>query len=809
MAGAKFNQGFDWLSDRYGRLTARLVRTVSIVLIIYVGLLALTGWRLMDTPTGFIPEQDQGFLIGVVQLPPGASLDRTEAAMTRAVEIVRATEGVVDVAAFAGLDGTSFSAGSNSATMFIRLADHGERSAPELTASALAGQLSMAAGAIEEAQIFMIAPPAVQGLGNGNGFVMMVQDRSGAGYEALQGATYAMMGAAAQTPDQVQQVFSLYNTGTPRIQADVDRDRALMMGVQPADVYDTLGIYLGSSYINDFNYLGRTFRVTAQAEPAYRDDISDIANLQTRSSSGAMVPIGSVATLSNDSGPARVVRYNMFPASELQGQAAPGVSSGQALATMEAMAAQALPDGFSYEWTGLAYQEQQSGSSSTMIFLMAVVFVFLVLAAQYEAFTLPLAVILIVPMCILAALIGVNLNGMDNNILTQVGLVVLIALAAKNAILIVEFAKQAEENDGLNRWDAAVRAARTRLRPILMTSFAFIFGVLPLAHRHGSGRGDASGPGRGGGVRHGRGDPVRPDLHAGVLRHLPLDFGQAAQGPEKDRDLPTTYGARPTTPMILTRRRLPPAGPETTDDPPPVHFRPFPLRRLRNGSPVGVRGGARGAPRPPLPPPASGAFIGQGLTTQVSAQARSDWWRLYDDPVLDGLVLQALAENNELEAAAANLRLVRASLSEARSARLPSTSVGASGQYGRQSAYAVDPAATGPLDEGETYDVGLDVAYEIDLFGRVSSAIRAARADADAAQAALEVVQVTVAAETARAYADACSATPGSRSPSAPSGCSRKPPTSPSACWIWAGAPGWTPPARTRRCSPPAPPCRP
>ncbi len=548
MAGAKFNQGFDWLSDRYGRLTGRLVRTVAIMLIIYVGLLALTGWRLMDTPTGFIPEQDQGFLIGVVQLPPGASLDRTEAAMTRAVEIVRGTEGVVDVAAFAGLDGTSFSAGSNSATMFIRLAEHGERSTPELTASALAGQLSMAAGAIEEAQIFMIAPPAVQGLGNGNGFVMMVQDRSGAGYEALQGATYAMMGAAAQTPDEVQQVFSLYNTGTPRIQADVDRDRALMMGVQPSDVYDTLGVYLGSSYINDFNYLGRTFRVTAQAEPAYRDDISDIANLQTRSSSGAMVPIGSVATLRDDSGPARVVRYNMFPAAELQGQAAPGVSSGQALATMEAMAAQALPDGFSYEWTGLAYQEQQSGSSSTLIFMMAVVFVFLVLAAQYEAFTLPLAVILIVPMCILAALIGVNLNGMDNNILTQVGLVVLIALAAKNAILIVEFAKQAEENDGLNRWEAAVQAARIRLRPILMTSFAFIFGVLPLAI--------ATGPGAE--MRQALGVAVVFGM-VGVtffgLIFTPVFYvisrwisDKLPRAPEKDRDLPTTYGAPPHDP---------------------------------------------------------------------------------------------------------------------------------------------------------------------------------------------------------------------------------------------------------------------
>ncbi|RZJ27116.1 MAG: efflux RND transporter permease subunit, partial [Brevundimonas sp.] len=485
-AGRKFNEGFDWLSDKYGRLTARLVRTVGIVLIIYVALLGLTGWRLMDTPSGFIPEQDQGFLIGVVQLPPGSSLERTEAVMKHASEIIKSTEGVEGMVAFAGLDGTSFSFGSNAATIFIRLNAFEDRKTAEQGAAALAGAITGATMGIEDAQIFVIAPPAVQGLGNGNGFQMMVQDTSGAGYRALEGSTFAMMGAAAQAPDQVQQVFSTYNTGSPRIAADVDRDKALMMGVQPSAVFDTLGVYLGSSYVNDFNFLGRTFRVTAQAEPTSRDDIADIANLKTRSTTGAMVPIGSVANLREDSGPARIVRYNLFPAAELQGQAAAGVSSGQAISEMEKLAEATLPPGFSYEWTGLALQEKQASGGATMIFVMAVVFVFLVLAAQYEAFTLPLAVVLIVPMCILAAMLGVNLRGLDNNILVQIGLVVLIALAAKNAILIVEFAKQAED-EGLNRWDAAVRAAQTRLRPILMTSFAFIFGVVPLMLATGPG----------------------------------------------------------------------------------------------------------------------------------------------------------------------------------------------------------------------------------------------------------------------------------------------------------------------------------
>ncbi|WP_370235059.1 efflux RND transporter permease subunit [Brevundimonas sp.] len=485
-AGRKFNEGFDWLSDRYGRLTARLIRKLALVFGVYALLLLGTGFTLFNTPSGFIPEQDQGFLIGVVQLPPGASLDRTQDVMARASQIIRDTEGVDGVVSFAGLDGSSFSFGSNAATIFVRLDAFEERKTAEQAAASLAGAITGATMGIQDANIFVIAPPAVQGLGNGNGFQMMVQDTSGAGYVPLEGATFAMMGAAGQAPEAVNQVFSTYNTGSPRIAADVDRDRALMMGVQPGDVFNTLGVYLGSAYVNDFNYLGRTFRVTAQAEPSARDDIADIAALETRSASGAMVPIGSIATLREESGPSRIVRYNLFPAAELQGQAAPGVSSGEAIARMEALAEATLPPGFSYEWTGLALQEKQSSGGATLVFVMAVVFVFLVLAAQYEAFTLPLAVVLIVPMCILAAMVGVNLAGLDNNILVQVGLVVLIALAAKNAILIVEFAKQAED-EGLNRWDAAVRASQTRLRPILMTSFAFIFGVLPLMLATGPG----------------------------------------------------------------------------------------------------------------------------------------------------------------------------------------------------------------------------------------------------------------------------------------------------------------------------------
>ncbi|WP_417476853.1 efflux RND transporter permease subunit [Maricaulis sp.] len=487
-AGRKFNQGFDWLSGFYGATVARLVRAIAIVLIVYAGLLGLTAWRLTDTPTGFIPEQDQGFLIGVVQLPPGASLARTDEVIQRAQTVLLQTEGVDTLAALVGLDGSSFTSSSNAATMFIRLDPFEERTGhPELSAVAMSQRLTGVLGqAIPEGFAFIMAPPAVRGLGNGGGFKMMIQDRNGRGMEALQQAANAVIGAANQDP-RLAGVYTTFNTGSPRVRVDVDRERAQRIGVDPSAVYQTLGVYLGGSYVNDFNFLGRTFRVMAQADAASRDDIADIGRLRVRSSTGEMVPISAVATVTADSGPVRVVRHNILSAVEVQGSTPPGMSTSQSLEAMEEIAAAVLPQGYSYEWTELAYQEKAAGDSGLFVFALAVVFVFLVLAAQYEAFTLPWAVIFIVPMCILAAMIGVNLAGMDNNILTQVGLIVLIALAAKNAILLVEFAKQSEERDGLLPREAAVESARIRLRPILMTALAFILGVTPLAFAHGAG----------------------------------------------------------------------------------------------------------------------------------------------------------------------------------------------------------------------------------------------------------------------------------------------------------------------------------
>ena len=408
-AANAFNRGFDWLSDRYGRLTARTVRMISIILIVYAGLIGLAGWRFAVTPGGFIPAQDQGYLIGVVQMPPGASLERTNAVMQAAVKKALTIKGVHHVVNIAGLDGASFSNAPNAATMFLALDDFPVRKSNHQTGDSILGDLRKAFGAMDAANLLVIAPPPVRGIGTGGGFKMMVQDRGNHGPRALEGATIDMM-MNANKVEGLTSVFTLFNTGTPRLFADIDREKAQQLGVAPSDVFSTMQTYLGSSYINDFNLFGRTYRVTAQADAPYRHAPSDVLQLKMRSRTGTMVPIGSVANLKDDSGPYRVVRHNLYPAAELQGDTKPGFSSGQALTAMEKLAAQRLPAGFSYEWTELAYQQKTQGNTATVVFALAVVFVYLLLAAQYESLLLPLAVILIVPMCLLAAILGVNLQ---------------------------------------------------------------------------------------------------------------------------------------------------------------------------------------------------------------------------------------------------------------------------------------------------------------------------------------------------------------------------------------------------------------
>jgi hydrophobe/amphiphile efflux-1 (HAE1) family protein len=485
-AGGRFNRAFERFSEAYGRWTARAVAMPKRMMAAYAGLIALTGAALWVTPTGFIPQQDQAYFLTVIQLPPGSATSRTDEVMKKVAERMLKIEGIEGTVMLSGFDGTSETQSASAAAAYWVLDDFKDRAAKGQTVDALIAEAQAATADINEARLMIVKPPVIRGIGSAGGFRMMIEDKNGQGYRALQDAANAVI-AQANQQQGLAGVYTFFDTGTPRVRADIDRDKAQILGVPPGRVFETLQVYLGSAFINDFNLLGRTYRVTAQADAPFRDSASDIANLYTRSDNGSMVPIGSVATLSDTTGPYRVTRYNLAPAVAVDGDTAPGWSTGQSLETMEQVASQVLPRGYDFEWTGIAYQQETAGNTAVLVFALAVLLVFLVLAAQYESLVMPLAIILIVPMCILAAMVGVNIRGMDNNVLTQIGLIVLIALAAKNAILIVEFARQGEQQEGLSPVDAAVQAARTRLRPILMTSFAFILGSVPLVIATGAG----------------------------------------------------------------------------------------------------------------------------------------------------------------------------------------------------------------------------------------------------------------------------------------------------------------------------------
>ena len=480
-----FNAFMDRLSGRYGRIVGKFIKLSAAMSIVYLLLMGLTFIEFNRVPTGFIPAQDQGYFIVALQLPPGSSLSRTDAVIQKAIDQLMAMEGVENAVAFAGFDGASFTNASNAATIFPVLTDFEERKEKGINYQSILADMRQKMSAIEEAYVVVIPPPPVNGIGNAGGFRMMIQDRQGRGIEALKNATYELAGAANQEP-ALANVFSFFNTGTPQLYFDIDRVRAEKLGIPVAEVFSALEIYLGSAFVNDFNYLGRTFRVTAQADAPYRLTPDDIMRIRVRNREGDMVPMSSLGTFKDVAGPARMPRYNLYPAVEIVGDVAEGNSSGDALAAMEKLADQVLPNGISYEWTELAYQQKKTGNTAVIAFILAVLFVFLLLAAQFESWVLPLAVILIVPMCLFSAMIGVDIAGMDNNILTQIGLIVLVGLASKNSILIVEFAKQLEDQ-GKPLWEAATEAAKLRLRPILMTSFAFILGVVPLVLASGAG----------------------------------------------------------------------------------------------------------------------------------------------------------------------------------------------------------------------------------------------------------------------------------------------------------------------------------
>ncbi|RWB35488.1 MULTISPECIES: multidrug efflux RND transporter permease subunit [unclassified Mesorhizobium] len=483
-----FNRGFDRMANGYAWLVKKLVGSalaLIAMLLVFAALIYATYHMLQTVPRGFIPTMDQGYAIVVVQLPEGASLSRTDAVVQKASEIIRNTPGVANAVAFAGFSGATFTNASNAGVIFAAFDTFEHRLENGQSAGQIIGTLFGSLQSIEEAFIIALPPPPVRGIGNSGGFKMMLQERNSADMRPVLALAQEIAGKANQTQG-LAGVFTTFSASSPQFFLEIDRDKARILNVPIANIFDTLSINLGTAYVNDFNAFGRVYQVRAQADQAFRLERDDILQLKVRSAAGALVPLGTLIEIRDVTGPSLVQRYNMYVSVPLQGNAAPGVSTGDALNAMAKVADETLPQGTSFEWTELALQESQTGNTAILIFGLSVLFVFLALAAQYESWIMPFAIVLIVPLGILAALIGVAFRGLDNNVLVQIGLVVLVGLAAKNAILIVEFARQAQER-GANAVEAAVEAARLRLRPILMTAFAFILGVVPLMIATGPG----------------------------------------------------------------------------------------------------------------------------------------------------------------------------------------------------------------------------------------------------------------------------------------------------------------------------------
>ncbi|WP_304182736.1 efflux RND transporter permease subunit, partial [Pseudoalteromonas prydzensis] len=482
---APFNRVFDRGAKGYQKLVQKLMRMTAIVMVAYVVLLGGTI-KLFDTvPGGFIPAQDKQYLVAIAQLPDAASLDRTQDVISQMQEIALQVPGVANTVAFPGLSVNGFTNSPNSGIVFTTLEAFSERSDPSMSAMAIAAQLNQRFSAIDEAFVAVFPPPPIQGLGTTGGFKLQLEDRGNKGFETLFNSLQTVIGKAQQDP-ALMGLYSSFRIQVPQMDIDIDREQALIQGIPLDEVFNALQVYLGSMYVNDFNLFGRTYQVNAQADADYRLDPEQILNLKVRNSRGNMVPLGSVLTATPSTGPDRVMHYNGYPSAELNGSPAPGYSSDQAQQAIELILADNLPSGIEYEWTEVTFQQILAGNTMVYVFPLVVLLVFMVLAAQYESLRLPLAIILIVPMTIFSALMGVWLVGSDNNIFTQIALIVLVALASKNAILMVEFARD-KNNHGLSHFDAILEACRMRLRPILMTSIAFTAGVIPLVLATGAG----------------------------------------------------------------------------------------------------------------------------------------------------------------------------------------------------------------------------------------------------------------------------------------------------------------------------------
>lgn len=715
-----FNRVFERSRQGYLGGIALVIRHGAIALILYGGLLALTYVGFVSTPRGFIPQQDKGTLICYLQLPDGASKERTAVVSERLHQMVRQTPGVDAVIKLDGFSFLNFGSQPNAATLIVRLKPYAERRKTGLTAEKILAQLRPKLATIQEGFAAAFNLPPVDGLGSVGGFKLQIQDRANLGPQALQAAAFQLMAAARQDP-RLANVLTTYRAQVPQVLLEVDREKAKTQQVPLQEIWQALSVYLGGLYVNDFTLFGRPFQVRAQADAPFRARPSDAAELRVRNAAGQMVPLGTLVTIKDTTGPILVNHYNLFPSADLSGATRPGVSSGDAMAIMNRLAAQLLPPGMAVEWTELSLLEQLAGRSAILIFPLCVLMVFLVLAAQYESWSLPLAIILITPMALLFAILAVWVRGLENNLFTQIGMVTLIGLACKNAILIVEFARQLQEK-GLTRFEAAREACRLRLRPILMTSLAFAFGVLPLMLARGAGAelrqaiGTATFWGTLGVTLFGI--FLTPVFYV-VIRRWTGDKSKATD----------VSGAMPSQAL---------GGHATT-----LGIVGLGIILLAGGCAVGPDYRPPKTSTPAAYTHADGTFPAEPIAVE--------WWGQFQDATLTRLVQTALATNLDLRAATARVR-------EARALRRHTTfdlfpTVRADGGY-IQGVRSKDAAGGIPRDlrEYELYDAGFDATWEMDLFGRVRRSLEAATAEVGVAEAWRQWIGCTIAAEIARNY---------------------------------------------------------
>jgi hydrophobe/amphiphile efflux-1 (HAE1) family protein/NodT family efflux transporter outer membrane factor (OMF) lipoprotein len=722
-----FNRVFAWAGNKYSTGVGSVLRKSAIALIVYGGLVLLTGWSFNKIPSGFVPTQDKQYLVAFAQLPDGSSLDRTEAVIRRMSDIGLKQPGVEAAVAFPGLSISGFSVAPNQGIVFFTLKPFEERTTRNLSGPAIAGALNQKLSSIQDAFVLAVPPPAVMGLGTIGGFKLYVEDRADLGYDALYQNLQNVIGKSYQTPG-LAGTFSGFTVNVPQLDADIDRVKAKTEGIPLDNLFETMQIYLGSLYINDFNLFGRTYEVIAQADSQFRAHPEDITRLKTRNDRGEMVPLGAVVKVTESHGPDRVMRYNGYPAAEINGAPAPGYSSGQAEATMSKLVADNLPRGMTYEWTDLTYQRILAGDTALYVYPLCLLLVFLVLAALYESFRLPLAIILIVPMCLLFAITGVWLKGSDNNIFTQIGLIVLVGLACKNAILIVEFAKR-KQDEGMTPFDAAIEACKLRLRPILMTSIAFIAGVFPLVVAHGAGAE----------MRQAMGIAVFSGMIGVTLFGLfltPVFYvtlmklglkKTPATTPEAKNILPGSSAAATgivTIALLFTivsaNAGLLTIGPDYKQ---PTNSMPANYKAVELGN------WKEGKPLDNLP--------------------KGNWWEIFGDTNLNALESQALQANQQLKAAVARVDEARATARIARGDLLPSLNFDPGFQRER---FSPNENPSFGNVTANTFSTPLDLSYEVDLWGRVRRSFQSARADAQASLADFYNVLLTLESDVAQNY---------------------------------------------------------